>query len=203
MKRVMSTKTIVKWENRNAPGGAGNTTRRLTHSSDSTREGLPMTVSRKTPAERLAAGLERKPNGCLEWTGCVLKRSGHGRISVAGRGVILTHRLAWELANGPIPDGMLIRHFICDNPPCCNVEHLRLGTQVDNMADMVTKRRAGPRWGSAITHCPLGHEYTPENTYVPPSGGRQCRACAPLRDAKRKHLKKIYDAARWQRHKEG
>jgi hypothetical protein len=157
-----------------------------------------------TPAERLADGLERKPNGCLEWTRCVTVRSGYGRINIAGRGVVVTHRFAWEVVNGPIPDGLNVLHH-CDNPPCCETDptdgypegHLFLGTHADNMADMVAKGRSGTRPGSAITHCPDGHEYTPENTYVSPDGGRSCRACRPRWHDKRKHLKKIYDAARY------
>ncbi|MGH7024521.1 MAG: HNH endonuclease signature motif containing protein [Caulobacteraceae bacterium] len=51
------------------------------------------------------------------------------------------HRLAWELANGPIPDGLLILHK-CDNPVCCNPDHLFLGTAADNHADCAAKGRA-------------------------------------------------------------
>lgn len=50
------------------------------------------------------------------------------------------HRLAWEIANGPIPDGMHICHR-CDNPPCCNPAHLFAGTQSDNLFDMSRKGR--------------------------------------------------------------
>lgn len=200
----MRANTVAVWDNRGAAPKRWNAPRLLTHSSDSTRERAPMKATRKTPAERLTAGLERKPNGCLEWTGCVTVRSGYGRIGVAGRGVLVTHRLAWEIANGLIPEGLGVLHH-CDNPPCCETApskeypegHLFLGTQTDNMADMVAKGRSGTRWGSAITHCPDGHEYTPENTYVKPDGGRECRACRPKHRAKRKHLKKIYDAARY------
>lgn len=50
------------------------------------------------------------------------------------------HTVAWELVNGPIPEGLQVRH-LCNNPPCCNVEHLAVGTHADNMADKVAAGR--------------------------------------------------------------
>ena len=128
-----------------------------------------------TVTERLAAGLVRMPNGCLEWTGYT-DRNGYGQIRAGGRSP-LTHRLAWELANGPIPDGLEVLHH-CDNPPCCDAidtkHHLFLGTQADNLADMAAKGRHGKQ---GITHCPKGHEYTEANTRIKSNGTRNCRAC--------------------------
>ena len=94
--------------------------------------------SMPSPAERLAAGLERKPNGCLEWTGSTVA-AGYGRIWFRGK-LVATHRLAWTLVNGPILDGLNILHR-CDNPPCCDPTHLRVGTQAENVADMAMKGR--------------------------------------------------------------
>ena len=133
-----------------------------------------MTVSRKTPSERLHARLVEQPNGCLEWTGAK-GHKGYGQIWSGKQ--IRTHRLAWELANGPIPDGIHVLNH-CDNPPCCNPEHLFLGTNADNVADKITKGRQGAHPCSLKTHCPQGHEYDDANTYVrPKDGSRQCRVC--------------------------
>lgn len=72
--------------------------------------------------------------GCHLWTGAALER-GYGLIRDRRRNW-LAHRVAWELARGPIPDGLCVRHKVCDNPRCVNVAHLAVGDQVDNMADM-------------------------------------------------------------------
>ena len=128
-----------------------------------------------TTADRLTARSVERANGCIEWTGATNGSWGYGQISVNGKSV-LTHRLSWELANGPIPNGLLVLHR-CDNPPCCNPAHLFLGTHADNMADMLAK---GRYHGQGITHCQQGHEFTAENTYLrtaASSGKRSCRAC--------------------------
>ncbi len=80
------------------------------------------------------------PDECWEWTR--MRRQGthpYGLLYVNNR-QRRAHRIAWELANGPIPDGIEVCHR-CDNPPCCNPAHLFLGTQRDNMDDCVAKGR--------------------------------------------------------------
>ena len=76
---------------------------------------------------------------CIEWMKS-RDRRGYGVQWFQGR-THRAHRVAWMEANGPIPEGMYVCHH-CDNPPCVNVEHLFLGTQVDNMHDMVVKGRS-------------------------------------------------------------
>jgi hypothetical protein len=94
----------------------------------------------RTLEERLRAKLGPKDpvTGCTVWTGGGIP-AGYGLISRGGR-MVLAHRVAYELKHGPIPDGMKVCHS-CDNPPCCNDEHLFLGTQADNMADRDAKGR--------------------------------------------------------------
>lgn len=110
---------------------------------------------------------------CWVWKGA---RGGKGYGSKMIRGkAYRTHRLAWEWVNGPIPDGMMVLHR-CDNPPCCNPNHLFIGTNTDNMRDMVAKGR-----GSFPTHCPNGHEFTKENSRASPTkiqpNRRYCLTC--------------------------
>jgi len=90
-------------------------------------------------SERLASGLSVQPNGCIEWINSV-DRWGYGRIRFGGK-TVGTHRAAYVLAYGPIPEGLLVRHS-CDNPPCCNPEHLLLGTVQDNVDDRVARNRS-------------------------------------------------------------
>lgn len=80
------------------------------------------------------------PDDCWPWLAATAE-SGHGRFSIAPGDLVNAHRFAWALANGPIPDDVVVRHR-CDNPPCCNPGHLELGTQLDNIADMHRRGRA-------------------------------------------------------------
>ena len=79
------------------------------------------------------------PQGdCLIWKGYRNKR-GYGYITMDGK-PLYAHRIAWEMEHGAIPKGMYVLHR-CDEPSCVNVNHLFLGTQANNMADMVSKGR--------------------------------------------------------------
>jgi hypothetical protein len=64
---------------------------------------------------------------------------GYGRVRFFARDD-LAHRIAFRVAKGE-PGALSVLHR-CDNPPCCNPDHLFLGTAKDNAADMVAKGRA-------------------------------------------------------------
>lgn len=94
---------------------------------------------RRPLRERFEAALEKTPGGCWEWKKYRNER-GYGVMGVGGT-TRLAHRVMWELTHGPIPEGMLVCHS-CDNPACCNPEHLWLGSNSQNVADMRAKGRA-------------------------------------------------------------
>lgn len=85
-----------------------------------------------------------KGDGCWEWTGHRNAR-GYGHISVLQK-LVLTHRHAWMLTNGPIPDGQFVLHR-CDNPPCVRPDHLYLGTSGDNVRDRQSRGRSADMRG--------------------------------------------------------
>lgn len=95
-------------------------------------------------SDRLFARIDRRgDHECWPWTGGV-DEDGYGKFQITGgrkrQKTVRAHKLVWELANGPVPDGLVIRHS-CDNPPCCNPNHLAPGTQSQNRDDCVQRGR--------------------------------------------------------------
>ena len=97
----------------------------------------PLTIARFW--SKVAVG---RPGVCWPWQPRSRHPHGYGVFRLPMHaGTVKAHRFAWEVVNGEIADGMVLRHT-CDNPPCCNPSHLVLGTQADNMADMRERGRS-------------------------------------------------------------
>lgn len=117
------------------------------------------------------------PLGCWLWTGAS-GQWGYGRFNKGSRTYTASHRYAYEVLIGPIPDGLTLDH-LCRNPPCVNPDHLEPVTQRENSLRSESRHAKNAR----KTRCKRGHPFTSENTYVPPGGrGRNCRECKRLRD---------------------
>lgn len=107
-----------------------------------------MSTEARPVADRLWARVDRTDSGCWLWTGGrSTARNGfqYGVMKVGGKPV-RAHRVAWEVANGPIPAGAFVCHH-CDTPLCVNPAHLFLGTHDDNMEDMARKGRGRSAMG--------------------------------------------------------
>lgn len=94
------------------------------------------------PHERVWRFVEKRgPDECWPWKGAKTQY-GYGQFKITNRPVKygVAHRFIFECINGDVGDNRVVRHT-CDNPPCCNPNHLLKGTQADNMADMVARSR--------------------------------------------------------------
>lgn len=145
-------------------------------------------AARRIPVEERLIRWSRRNTltGCLEWTGWK-DRDGYGRIKVNGKKRRATH-MALEVWGGTIvPPGMMALHS-CDNPPCIEPTHLRVGTGSDNEKDAYS--RGKKNWNSLKEFCLRGHPIHGPGAdiylYKTKAGmGRACKACRRERYAYR------------------
>ena len=135
-----------------------------------------MCMARMTAEERFWSRVQWTP-GCWLWTGDQWGK-GYGRMHANGRN-LGAHRFAYELLIGPIPEGLVLDHVVCNTALCVNPAHLEPTTSEANSQRGIRAAVA------ARTHCKNGHPRTPENTYPRPKGGRNCRPC--VAEAMRRH----------------
>lgn len=144
------------------------------------------------PAIRFEHFADRTGIGCWPWTGTITEH-GYGVFHVNGQ-MMSVHRWSYEHFVGPIPDGMEVDHLChtqdtgcrladaCPHRKCVNPAHLEaVPLRVNRL-----RSRSVQADNARKTHCPKGHEYSPENTWVSKDGWRQCRACWAIKDAERR-----------------
>lgn len=112
-----------------------------------------------------------KTDTCWLWTAGVGGRGGYGRFWISGHSEF-AHRFSYELARGPIPEGLTLDH-LCRNTKCVNPDHLEPVTLVENImrGDGFSAKNARK------THCVNGHPFAGDNLIVTSKGRRACRTC--------------------------
>jgi predicted XRE-type DNA-binding protein len=89
---------------------------------------------------RILKKVKRSESGCLEWTGTrTTGWGGYGYIRI-NKKMFLAHRVSYSIHTGEIPNKILVCHR-CDNPICIEPSHLFLGTDQENIDDMMSKGR--------------------------------------------------------------
>lgn len=161
-----------------------------------------LSLRRLPPEERFWASVD-KTETCWLWRGKLT--AGYGSMMVDGK-AYRAHRWAYERFVGPIPEGLFACHK-CDVRNCVNPDHIFIGTNADNVRDMVAKgRNKLPRQNPALkTRCKNGHPRTPENTipFMSPTGpSKQCLICKRATDAKVRLRDREKNRARWAAYRE-
>lgn len=136
---------------------------------------MPPRGSAQPVLERIRERILINDIGCWLWLGQTVT-GGYGRITVGSRSdgtrrKVLVHRAAYEAVYGPVPEGLTLDHFVCDNPSCCNPDHVRPATMWENT-------RRSPSSPTAVNarkaECPqCGSPYS----YRKSGRGRFCRPC--------------------------
>lgn len=135
---------------------------------------------------------KRGADDCWPWIGS--GTSGYGTIHVGGGdgSKVPSHRVSWEIHNGPIPEvdcghhGVVVRHK-CNNRLCVNPNHLQLGTQADNVKDMWVNKGA-PRGNARLTESQIA------SIRADPRSSRQL---APIYGVSDAHIRSIRQGRAW------
>lgn len=157
----------------------------------------PLRAKHRWP-ENLLDRLERRPNGCLGWTG-EPEGDGYGRVADAGGRIRRVHVLAYELAHGPVPEGKQVDHAChnidpecpggpCHHRTCVDPDHLEAITCKEN----ILRGKSPSAVHARKTECIRGHAFTPENTIIHCGGKRACRTC--VNDGQRRRTRQRREA---------
>lgn len=133
---------------------------------------------RPNDVQRFMAKIHYADNGCWEWTSA-LNRAGYGVLNIKGK-VVLAHRFSFLNAGNTIPPNTELDH-LCRNRKCVNPAHLE---PVSHHINILRGESPVAKY-ARNTHCPKGHEFTPDSTYIAPGrNDRQCRICRKIARAK-------------------
>lgn len=152
----------------------------------------PNHIVPRTIQVRILQDIEYDENGCwLRWKN--MQRNGYTNIVYNGN-TMGAHRVSYEIFNGEIPEGLMVRHT-CHHRNCINPTHLRLGTHEDNMQDMVDARRQAK--GSANGNSVLNYDDVVEIKKLLASGEYYHREIAKMFNCSRPAITDIAKGKTW------
>ena len=135
-----------------------------------------------------------KTSGCWFWMAGKFKQ-GYGSFYFKGHHV-KAHRIAWELTYGAISEGKKVCHH-CDNPFCVNPEHLFMGTQRDNIRDMMAKGRSPTVGASQVGENNRNAKLTKEDALIIRKSSVPCKVLAGLYSVSLSQIYNIRNDYRW------
>ena len=138
---------------------------------------IPLPPITPQMAARFWSGVDvSQPKACWLWNGFI-HPTGYGTFRVSPTRVAYTHRIAYQLFHGAVPDGLEIDH-LCRVRHCVNPAHMQVVTPSMNV-----RRGTSPAAQNAVkTHCPKGHPLSGANLYLKPRGnGKVARVCLACR----------------------
>lgn len=136
------------------------------------KENIPM-QPKLTPEQRFWSKVDPcRTDGCFLWVGSTYP-AGYGAFWLNGKMTLAHHFLI-----GKAPEGYEWDH-LCHTRKCVRPQHVEAVSHQQNYL-------RGERWQLDRTHCPLGHPYNEDNTYITPRGHRVCRKCDYLRTIKKR-----------------
>ena len=151
---------------------------------------------RQTIQDRFEKKVEMIPfSDCHHWTAATNK-FGYGKISLSQSTWQFAHRMSWEFANGPVPEGMYVLHT-CDNPGCVNPSHLYLGSHKDNAQDRERRQRGNHAKGSSHGRSKLSAEQVIEIRKLYNSGQYSCRKLGKMFGVDGKSIADIVNGRNW------
>jgi len=127
---------------------------------------------------------QKTKSGCLEASGWH-NGSGYRKVQCLRKRAYV-HRLICEHFNKISVKNKVVMHT-CDNPKCVNPDHLKVGTQLENVRDMISKNR---NYKKEVNLCKKGHQLSIQNYKARPSGTKKyCRICVNQQRAEKRRLK--------------
>lgn len=141
---------------------------------------VPLRVTTKPHVHGSHMGWVIEENGCHTWQGSI-GTHGYGLLTLNGK-TDTVHRWRYLREKGPIPDGLHLDHFACDNRKCCNPDHVRPVTQRENIlrGNSISSHHA------SRTHCPKGHQLGGDNAMPWRNKVENNRLCKTCYNEKRK-----------------